>query len=290
MWERFCQISQRVILAKSTHQLLQQLCESERNNEDSEGDQEKLKLLKSLTDEISMLTEVKNQLEEAISRCFVRDISTRTSINTSSPAFAESTTQSNIGNFNDGSADNQSCVSTSCNVNHKLTTDSYSSSDNDIFKRNSQGYSRLEDATRNLQGITELPDSSDLGKNSNSKLDVLLSVSSHIEEGESIQSLKRKAPQQLLAYRNRIGPGSMKRQNISSKPYAEIQTHGNNSVSDAEIKKVSDFERADLAVELVSLAKATNSPTREKKQIEYIVIDGTNDEKVLIEDVQTTCV
>ena len=61
LWERLCQISQRLLVAQTAKDKLVELqCVN--------PDERKVQLLQSLIDEISLVTIVKSQIEEAMSR------------------------------------------------------------------------------------------------------------------------------------------------------------------------------------------------------------------------------
>ena len=64
IWDRHCQIAQRLLLARAAFAKL-----SELQIVQGEGDPEKVKLLKALEDEVKLLGLVKAQLEECVSRC-----------------------------------------------------------------------------------------------------------------------------------------------------------------------------------------------------------------------------
>lgn len=69
MWDRLCQISQRLILAKAANDRLSAL-------QNISPDQEKKYLMKSLGDEVVLLSIVKAQLEEGVARAISRGLST----------------------------------------------------------------------------------------------------------------------------------------------------------------------------------------------------------------------
>eukprot|EP00601_Ochromonadales_sp_CCMP2298_P012533 CAMPEP_0173250454 /NCGR_PEP_ID=MMETSP1142-20121109/19588_1 /TAXON_ID=483371 /ORGANISM="non described non described, Strain CCMP2298" /LENGTH=340 /DNA_ID=CAMNT_0014183203 /DNA_START=25 /DNA_END=1044 /DNA_ORIENTATION=+ len=64
LWDRFCQVSQRLMLAKAAQAKLSEFHLAAPTDE-------KEKLLKTLGEEIVLLVIVKTQLEEALSRCFL---------------------------------------------------------------------------------------------------------------------------------------------------------------------------------------------------------------------------
>eukprot|EP01036_Dinobryon_divergens_P026419 gene26419-35068_t len=149
MWERFCQISQRIIVAKSSQQLLKQLSDGD------PSDPEKKQLLAALDEEVGMLVTVKGQLEEAVSRCFARDITMKaTVVSVVPPANIQPTTR------------------------HVLLVDA------------------------------------------------------------KIQTLKRKAPEQLLVYRNRIGP-------VGKKGPAAVQPSRSNTTVEEEDEEEEEEEDND---------------------------------------------
>ena len=196
IWERFCQISQRLILAKSTQQLLKQISDSD------PCDEEKKQLLTALNNEISMLSVVKLQLEEAVSRCFARDIASRVVPPTLSLPITTAT----------------------------LST----SAKNDLNEQNSVNNQRQTSSIPSLSPRivpTEIENEKEVSKS------VTKRTAAETEE-EKITSLKRKAPQQLLAYRNRIGPVSRKN-SLRSKGSAHIVAGGEN---DCTIKEETETE------------------------------------------------
>lgn len=69
MWERLMSIYQRVLLAKAVTEKLTQLQTSSTPNQQREM------LLKNLREEIAMLSVVQNQLEEAVTQYFIREVS-----------------------------------------------------------------------------------------------------------------------------------------------------------------------------------------------------------------------
>jgi len=74
LWDRYSQISQRLLLAKAAQTKLAEL-------QISAPDVEKEKLLQALGEEVNLLVVVKAQIEECISRCFLMGLSVNT-INT----------------------------------------------------------------------------------------------------------------------------------------------------------------------------------------------------------------
>lgn len=72
LWDRHCQIAQRLLLAKAAQAKLQEF-------QATAPDSEKATILKSLNEEIVLLVVVKAQLEEAVSRCYLLGLDLNTS-------------------------------------------------------------------------------------------------------------------------------------------------------------------------------------------------------------------
>ena len=164
MWERFCQISQRIIVAKSSQQLLKQLSERD------PSDPEKKQLLAALEEEVDMLATVKGQLEEAVSRCFAREIKMKTTVT--------------------------SAIAPATNHPAHAVTSSSSSSSSEGEQSNPDERMRRNNKSSSTQiQIHQQPcTESDHG------------LPKQVLVDTKFQTLKRKAPEQLLVYRNRIGP------------------------------------------------------------------------------------
>lgn len=75
LWDRHCQIAQRLLLAKAAQAKLQEF-------QSVAPDSEKAAILKALNEEIVLLVVVKAQLEEAVSRCYLLGLD----LNTAAPA------------------------------------------------------------------------------------------------------------------------------------------------------------------------------------------------------------
>jgi hypothetical protein len=168
MWERFCQISQRIIVAKSSQQLLKQLSERD------PSDPEKKQLLAALEEEVGMLATVKGQLEEAVSRCFAREIKMKTTVTS---AIAPAT-------------NHPTHAVTSSSSSSSSSSEGEQSNPDERMRRNNKSSSTQIQIQIHQQPCTE----SDHG------------LPKQVLVDTKFQTLKRKAPEQLLVYRNRIGP------------------------------------------------------------------------------------